>query len=165
MVRRTSSSRPITGSSLPCIASAVKSVAYLDRLSIISSLTSLSMVRPLRISSITLVSWLSCKPASRMILAELALPTIIAIKMASTEIKLSPRCFDQLSASATIRPRPGSICRLSAPLPVTSGIFFKPASRALFRLSIFTPARINSRLAACPSSSNRAASKCKSPIL
>ena len=48
-VRRTSSSRPITGSRLPCKARAVGSVAYFDRLSIISSPTSLSMVRPFRI--------------------------------------------------------------------------------------------------------------------
>ena len=162
MVRRTSSSRPITGSSFPCMANAVRSVAYLDRLSIISSLTSLSIVRPLRCSSITLSSCFFWTPAVPSSLAAVLLPPQIATNIASTEIKLSPRCFVQLSASATIRPRPGSICKLSAPLPVTSGSLDKAASSPSLSASIAAPLRINSRPAACPSSSNNAARKCSS---
>ena len=72
MVRRTSSSRPMTGSRLPCKARAVRSVAYFDRLSIISSPTSLSIVRPFRMPVMARSSVSISNPASRNSLAAFA---------------------------------------------------------------------------------------------
>ena len=63
-VRLISSSRPITGSSLPSRAMAVKSCAYLFKASNWSSAVALSAVRPLRRELTASFNWRSVTPAS-----------------------------------------------------------------------------------------------------
>ena len=91
MVRRISSSRPITGSIFPSAASAVRSRAYFFRASYESSAVALSAVRPLRIDSMALLSFCAVNPASFRISAILV-PTArtMANKSRSAVTKLSP---------------------------------------------------------------------------
>ncbi|MCY1236863.1 hypothetical protein D9M72_495360 [compost metagenome] len=99
MVRRISSSRPITGSSLPSRASAVRSRAYFLRLSNPCSAFALSAVRPLRMSLITWLSLVGVTPAlARMpdVAAELSIAS--ASSSRSTVTKLSPAFFAASSA-------------------------------------------------------------------
>ena len=64
MVRRISSSRPMTGSSLPLRASSVRSRAYFLSASYWFSAVALSAVRPLRKSAIALFRFCAVTPAS-----------------------------------------------------------------------------------------------------
>ncbi len=64
MQRRISSSRPITGSSLPLRASAVRSRAYFFRASYFSSEVAVSAVRPLRRSAMAFTSAPVVAPAA-----------------------------------------------------------------------------------------------------
>ena len=73
IVRRISSSRPITGSSLPCCARSVRSIVYLFSASRCSSASALSTWWPPRTASIAASSAFFVRPCSRAIAPEFAL--------------------------------------------------------------------------------------------
>ena len=98
-VRRISSSRPITGSSLPMRAASVKSCVYFLRASYPSSAVALSALRPLRISLIAVFTSCAEMPASARIFATLvSWSRASASNSDSTVTKLSPAFFATCSA-------------------------------------------------------------------
>ena len=103
MVRRISSSRPMIGSILPCSASAVRSRAYFDSASNVSSALAESAVRPLRMSLMAAFSaWVVTCPADSASRARV-FTIASAISTRSTGTKLSPACLAIFCASSITR--------------------------------------------------------------
>ena len=99
MARRISSSRPMTGSSLPSRAAWVRSRAYFLSASYRSSAVALSAVRPWRSSSIALFSVCGVTPLVLMIsAAAVSAASASASTRRSTVTKLSP-AFSAISSA------------------------------------------------------------------
>ena len=130
MVRRISSSRPITGSSFPSRATWVRSRANFLSASYRSSAPAVSAVRPWR--SCSIAPFRACgftPPAASALPAALVEASAKASSSRSTVTKLSPAFCATCSAWSSTRTRslsrPGELC---APEPETAGILAKAAS-------------------------------------
>ena len=159
IVRRISSSRPITGSSLPCPASAVKSRVYFSSAWRASSSWAPVTRSPARISSIASRSRSASTSCSRSSLASGVLPWTAASKTISVAMNWSRRCWASLSAMFSSWFSP---CE-TAMLPSGFCIRGRPSSTsrsAEYRASPSAPARPNRLLAALSDCCTNAAIKC-----
>ena len=148
MARRISSSRPMMGSILPSRAASVRSRAYFDNASKVSSALAESAVRPLRISLIAAFS--DCAetlPASSASLARV-FTIASAISTRSTGTKLSPACLAIFCASSITRTRLVSTYTCPSP-PETLGSLATVSSTAR-RTAWASPPERAIRLAASP---------------
>ena len=110
IVRRISSSRPMTGSSLPSRAASVRSRVYFFSASYPSSAEALSALRPLRTSSIArLRLCASTRAAARAFAAPVPAAAARASKSRSTVTKLSPARCANCSACSKIRASSGDM--------------------------------------------------------
>jgi hypothetical protein len=109
MARRISSSRPITGSSLPIRARSVRSMVYFFRASRWPSDSALSTFWPPRTCSIAASSDLRDRPCPRATPAKSVLASASASRNISLARNWSPRLPASFSAacSSTTRSRPG----------------------------------------------------------
>ena len=158
MVLRISSSRPMTGSSLPALASAVRSRAYLLRDSYLPSAPwSVTVVPPLSLMTAFLRAS-SLRPSSAMS----ALPTRSSLQMAmtrcSTATKSSPMAALRTRASSTraSRWRP----RTCWPPPLTLGCLEMKRSMNPTAAEGSTPAWVRMRSAKESFCSNMALHRC-----
>ena len=160
MVRRISSSRPMTGSSLPSRASSVTSRAYLFSASKLDSALGLSTLRPLRMSATAFSSACAVAPAVRSTRAAGLSEAASAISTRSCATYSSPALAAACWAASRMRTRAGVICGWPAPAPCTFGIL--PSSRAsAVRAALSSPPAARIRPAAAPSSSSSSAfSRC-----
>ena len=165
MVRRISSSRPITGSSLPSRASAVTSRAYFFRASKFASAFGLVTLRPLRMSFDRLVQRLRRwrrRPSAR------APPGVSdaasATSSRSCATYSSPALVAACCAASSTRTSSGVICGWPAPAPCTFGCRASSASTPAARLSGSPPAARIRPEAAPSSSSSSAFSRCSGVI-
>ena len=113
-VRRISSSRPMTGSSLPCVARSVRSMVYFPSASRASSPISLSIVLPSRAASMASPRAAGAMPAVSSRVRMLA-SSASAASTRSTATKLSPASC--ASASARERTVANPLDALSCPSP------------------------------------------------
>ena len=157
MARRISSSRPITGSSLPWRARSVRSRVYFFRASRWLSPSALSMVWPPRTALMAASMALRLKPCSLASLAALVSLSARASRNNSLAMNWSPRCRASFSVACSSLPRSGPTCTWSC--PCTWGSCFMAFSTAGVRAATFTPARCSK--AAGPSLwRSMAASRC-----
>ncbi|MNV33819.1 hypothetical protein D3C71_1252040 [compost metagenome] len=144
MARRISSSRPITGSSLPMRARSVRSKQYLARAPRWPSASALSIFWPPRTASIAASRLLRVRPLSLAILAASPLLSITASKNSSLAMNWSPRLMASFSVACSTRPSSGPPCTWS--LPCTWGKRLTAASAAASRPGTLAPARCSSAL-------------------
>ena len=150
IARRISSSRPITGSSLPRRARSVKSIVYFLSDSRWSSASAELTEAPPRTASIAASSAFRVRPFSRATLPASDLSSVSASKTISLAINWSPRFCASLSA----RFKTADSSRPTCTSPPVSDTFGKRSSddlSALVKPPKLTPARCNSERAA-PSS-------------
>ena len=140
MVRRISSSRPMTGSSLPFRAKSVRSTVYFLSASRCWSASAESIPSAPRADAIAASSDLASTPLSRSRRPLAPLSCIKANKKSSVAINVSPRCIANLSAkfSMTLNSRP--TCT-SPPMPCTCGIDLSVTSMAFIIAGIRAPTR------------------------
>ena len=105
MVRRISSSRPITGSSLPCSARSVRSIVYFSSACRCSSALASVTFSPPRTSSIARSIAPFTTPQSRRILPSGPLSSSAASTKSSLEMYWSPRFCASLSVRFSTLPR------------------------------------------------------------
>jgi len=157
IVRRISSSRPITGSSLPKRARSVKSTVYFFKASRWPSASALFTDSPPRTNSIAASNDFRFRPFSRANLPSSPLSSATTSKKSSPAINWSPRLVASFSVrlSILLKSRP----TWTSPLvPCTSGKFAISLSRPFSKPGTLTPARLN-RLLAPPSESRNMANK------
>jgi len=149
-VRRISSSRPITGSSLPCSARSVRSIVYFSSAWRCSSAFGSVTLSPPRTSSIARSMAPFTTPASLSSVASGPLSSSAARMNSSLEMYWSPRFCASLSVRLSSLPRSFETCT-SPPVPST----FDRRSRA-------SPSRERSWLTFAPdfSSSGRTVPPC-----
>ena len=157
MVRRISSSRPITGSNLPIRARSVKSIVYFFKASRWPSASALFTDSPPRTKSIAASNDLRFNPFSRATLPSSPLSSATTSKNNSPAINWSLRLLASFShrLSQLLKSRPTCTSPL---VPCTSGKFAIVFSVPFSRPEILTPARV-SRLLAAPSESRNIACK------
>ena len=153
-VRLISSSRPMTGSSLPSRAMAVKSCAYLFSASNWSSELALSAVRPLRRELTASFNWRSVTPASsRYPATSLFLASTMACKIRSIVTNLSPDFSAKFKALSMIFAR--SLERRSCPAPGPSTAGNLEIARSILRRSaVLSALELLSSFVVRPSSSS-----------
>ena len=152
--RRISSSRPITGSSLPARAASVRSRAYFFRASYWFSAEALSAVRPLRRSSMAPFSVCGVTPAlARMRAALVSFSSARASSSRSTVTKLSPAFWAIFSAPSKTRAVAGARYTCPAPDPPTFGSLAR-ASSVCFSASRARPPALSMSPDASPSPSS-----------
>ncbi len=158
IARRISSSRPITGSSLPARARSVRSSVYFLSASRWPSASAESTLAPPRTESIAPSSDLRVSPWPRTTPPRSVLLSANASRNISLEMKLSARFVASLSAacSKASRSRPGCT---GWPPPCTLDRPLMAVSMAVRKAARFAPARSSSALG--PSSCcSMAASRC-----
>ncbi len=155
IARRISSSRPITGSSLPRRARSVRSSVYFFSASRWPSASCEFTDSPPRTAEIAASSDLRVRPCSRARRPASDLSSDSARRIISLDRNWSPRFCDSRSArfSSDISSRPTWV---SPPVPETLGRRSKALRNALVRPPTFTPARCNSERALPSSWFNRA---------
>ena len=110
MVRRISSSRPMTGSSLPSRATAVRSRVYFFSASYLSSDVALSALRPFRTSLMAALRPCAVTPASASALADgVPVARVRASSSRSAVTKLSPALSATCSAESNRRAVSGAM--------------------------------------------------------
>ena len=114
IVRRISSSRPITGSSLPCSARSVRSMVYFSRAWRCSSALGSSTFWPPRMLSIAFSSAALVAPDLRRISPSSPLSSTAASTNSSLEMYWSLRCWASLSVRLSRRPVSLEKCRSPA---------------------------------------------------
>ena len=131
MVRRISSSRPITGSSLPDSARAVRSIVYFSSAWRWSSAFSSCTFSPPRIASIAASSFVLFAPAALSARPASPLSSSAASRNSSLAMNASPRCCASLSVTLSRRVRSLPTETLPA-CPETFGSLsrIRPAARA-----------------------------------
>ncbi len=159
MVRRISSSRPITGSSLPSRARAVRSIVYLVSASRWPSASCESTPAPPRTASMAASSALRLRPASFAMRPVSSLSPVSASRNSSLAMNWSPRLVASLSVrlSRLLRSRETVI---SPPWPSTLGSRSMEALSAACSLGTWTPARASSDVVPPSSCASSAASRC-----
>ena len=159
-----SSSRPITGSSLPLRAISFKFFAYLfNALYCVSDVWE-EIVEPLRRSVIAAVNPFSLRPASFKILAALSLPCKIANNKCSTLTNSSLKVFRIDPAfSITLFKSLPKVCAGSVPL--TFGSFCIASSTLLSTKFTFTLFFLRRNSIGVSSSLNKAFNKCSVSML
>ncbi len=142
IARRISSSRPITGSSLPLLARSVRSIVYFLSASRWPSASGLSTFWPPRTASIAASSDLREAPNSLSSAPTGVFDSAAASRKSSLEMYWSPRLFASFSAawSSAVRSRPG----WTGSPPWTVGSRFSASSSAAWTLPTLTPARASS---------------------
>ncbi len=115
IARRISSSRPITGSSLPKRARSVRSMQYFLSDSRWSSASALSTFWPPRTASIAASSDLRVSPLSRAIFPMSCLLSATASKNSSPATNWSPFLIDSFSAACSRLTMSRPICTCSCP--------------------------------------------------
>ncbi len=164
MVRRISSSRPITGSSFPSRASAVMSRAYFFSASKLDSAFGLSTVRPLRMSLIAFSSACGVTPALRSARAAGVSEAAIASSRRSCATYSSPALVAACCAASSRRTISVVNCGWPAPPPCTLGCRASSVSTAV-SAALGSPPAVLIRPAAAPSSSSSSAfSRCSGVI-
>ncbi len=120
IVRRISSSRPITGSSLPCRARSVRSIVYFFSASRCDSASALLTFAPPRTASIAAMSAVFVSPASRARRPASPLSSAIASRNISLATNSSPRFCASRSAMFS-RPARSRPIWIWPPVPCTCG--------------------------------------------
>ena len=156
-VRRISSSRPITGSSFPSSARAVRSMVYLASASRASSALASPTVSPARAPSMAPAKRSAANPASRSAAPAGSSAAPSAANASSEATKSSPRRCASRSARFMTRPSSGETPTSPVGRPMR-GKASNPASTLRSSRCRSTPAAASS--ASTPPSSNSAASKC-----
>ena len=160
MVRRISSSRPMTGSSFPSRANAVMSRAYFFNASKFDSAFGLSTVRPLRMSLTAFSNAWAVAPALRSARAAGVSEAAIATSSRSCATNWSPALVAACCAASRMRTRSGVICGWPAPEPCTFGSRSSSVPTAA-SAAFGSPPAVLIRPAAAPSSSSSSAfSRC-----
>ena len=150
MVRRISSSRPITGSSLPASARSVRSIVYLDRAWRFSSAPASLTASPPRTSSIAFSSAALSTPCSLSTRPRVPRSSSAASNISSLEMNWSLRFWASLSA--ILNRRPISLDMETSPAdPCTSGRFSISRAMAWRMRPGSAPACLSSGLMALPS--------------
>ncbi len=159
IARRISSSRPITGSSLPMRARSVRSSVYFFSDSRWPSASCELTFSPPRTAEMADSSDLRARPCSRARRPASDLSSVSASSTISDERNWSPRFCDSRSArlSRETSSRPTWV---SPPVPDTLGRRSMPLFSALVRAPTFTPARCSSERALPSSWPSRATSRC-----
>ncbi|OQC09023.1 MAG: hypothetical protein BWX79_01537 [Alphaproteobacteria bacterium ADurb.Bin100] len=142
MARRISSSRPITGSSLPMRARSVRSMVYLVRASRWPSASALLTPCPPRTASMAASRLLRVRPLARARLPISALLSASASRYNSPAMNWSPRLIDSFSVACNSLASSGPTWTCS--WPWTSGRRLMAASPAASRPGTLTPARCSS---------------------
>ncbi len=157
MARRISSSRPITGSSLPARARSVRSRVYFFSASRWPSASGLSTFWPPRSAAIAASSGWRLRPAWRAASASANLLSASASKNSSLATNWSPRLRDSFSAACSSPTQSRPTCTCSC--PCTEGSLASASSAACASAATLTPARCSSALG--PSGwRSRAESRC-----
>jgi hypothetical protein len=140
IARRISSSRPITGSSLPRRARSVRSSVYFFNASRWPSASALSTFWPPRTASIAASSDLRVSPWPRTMPPMSLLASASASRNISLAMNWSPRLAASFSAAwiSATSSRPG--CTVPPP-PCTCGSARIAVSIAVFSAAVFAPAR------------------------
>ena len=144
IARRISSSRPITGSSLPALARSVRSTQYFFSDSRCSSASALSTFWPPRTAAMADSRLLRVRPWARAALPKSDLLSARASKNSSPATNWSPRLIASFSAACSSETRSRPTCTWSCPW--TSGSFFSAASATANKPAWLTPARCNKAL-------------------
>ncbi|MNS93220.1 hypothetical protein D3C72_1273780 [compost metagenome] len=139
MVRRISSSRPMTGSSLPRRARSVRSRQYFLRASRWPSASALFTPCPPRTASMADSSDLRLRPLSLAILPMSALLSATASRKSSPAMNWSLRLMASFSVACSSLPSSGPTCTMS--WPCTWGSFLMAPSAACSSPGTLTPAR------------------------
>ena len=159
IVRRISSSRPITGSSLPSRARSVRSIVYFLSASRWPSASCESTPPPPRTAWIASASDFFARPASLSMRPVSPLSSASTDRKSSLAMNWSPRLVASLSVrlSRLLRSRDTPI---SPPWPSTLGIRPIEALSAACSFGTATPARASSDAVPPSSCASRAASRC-----
>ena len=144
IARRISSSRPITGSSLPALARSVKSTQYFFSDSRCSSASALSTFWPPRTAAMADSRLLRVRPCARAALPKSDLLSARASKNSSPATNWSPRLIASFSAACKSETRSRPTCTWSCPW--TSGSFLIAVSATPSSPVWLTPARCNKAL-------------------
>ncbi len=158
MVRRISSSRPITGSSFPAAARAVRSTVYFSRAWRLSSALGSETFSPPRTSSMAFSSAPRAAPASFRILAS-PRSSKAASTNSSPAMYWSPRCWASLSVTLSSLLSSFETCTSPA-APSTFGRRSSWAPRSERSLLTSTPAFSSRGRIEPPWPSSRARSTC-----
>ena len=159
MVRRISSSRPITGSSLPFSARSVRSIVYFSSAWRCSSAFSDCTVSPPRICSMAASIFCRFAPAALSARPASPLSSSEASRNCSEAINASPRCCASLSATLSRRAR--SLPSETLPAwPLTLGSLSSASPRRSRNSGTLTPVCDSSGLRLPPDWSSKAASRC-----
>ncbi len=159
MVRRISSSRPMTGSSLPWRARSVRSIVYFFRASRCPSASCEPTLSPPRTASMAVSSAFFCRPCSLSRRPVSFLSSARASRNISEAMNWSPRFCAFLSVRLSRLDRSRPICTSPA-WPSTLGRRATAFSAAPFRAATLTPARASSEALAPSSCRSRASSRC-----
>ncbi|MNT01309.1 hypothetical protein D3C72_1357700 [compost metagenome] len=158
IARRISSSRPITGSSLPMRARSVRSMVYFFSASRWPSASALLTDSPPRTAWMADSSDLRFRPFSRAMRPASPLSSATASRNSSLAMNWSPRLMASFSVAlsrlTSSRPIWTSL------VPCTCGRRLMAASSAVCRPCTLTPARDSSALAAPSSCASSARSRC-----
>ncbi len=158
IARRISSSRPITGSSLPMRARSVRSMVYFLSASRCVSASALLTASPPRTAWMAASSGLRLSPFSRAMRPASPLSSDTASRNSSLAMNWSPRLMDSFSAAlsrlTSSRPTWTSL------VPCTCGRRLMAASSAVCKPFTLTPARCSSALAAPSFCAISARSRC-----
>ena len=144
IARRISSSRPITGSSLPRRARSVRSRVYFLSASRWPSASAESTFWPPRTASIAPSRALRVKPQSFTSAATGSLLSVTASRNISLAMNWSPRLLASFSVACSRLPRSRPACTCSP--PCTWGSLPSSASSALCSFWVLTPARVSKAL-------------------
>jgi hypothetical protein len=142
MARRISSSRPITGSSLPMRARSVRSMQYFLSASRWPSESALSTFWPPRTASIAPSRLLRDRPLARATVPMSCLVSATASRNSSLATNWSPRLIASFSAACSSDTRSRPTCTCSC--PCTVGSLCMAASLPASRPWTLTPARCSS---------------------
>ena len=164
MVRRISSSRPITGSSLPDSARSVRSMVYFSSAWRCSSAFSVCTLSPPRIFSIAASSRALSAPAARKAMPNGPLSSTAASTNHSLAMNASPRCWASLSVRLSRRLRSLPIDRLPS-WPLTLGSLSSASTRRSRSTGTLTPAWASSGRVLPSPWSSKAVSTCTGSIM
>ncbi len=159
IVRRISSSRPMTGSSFPSRARSVRSIVYFLSASRWPSASWLSTPAPPRTASMAEASALRVRPLSLRMRPVSPLSSVSASRKSSLAMNWSPRFTASLSVRLS-RLESSRDTPISPPVPSTLGSRSMDFASAAFTLGTATPARASSDAVPPSSWSSRATSRC-----
>ncbi len=148
IARRISSSRPMTGSSLPMRACSVRSMVYFLSASRWLSASALPTVWPPRTASMAASSARRASPCSRAMRPASPLSSATASRNSSLAMNWSPRLMPSFSVCCSRLPRSRPTCTCSP--PCTCGRRLMALSSATSSALALTPAR-DSRFLVAPS--------------